>query len=661
MRALTGTTFASLFAFGLTAVGAVGCFVDVSHAPPDGTIPPAPLPRPACIAATPNAETVFTRTAGPNVARFRFVAATSGAVFASTGTSLHVSHDAGDTWSLVDAEPLRGSMIQAIASFGDEIFVSVYANDGPGLFRSKDQGATWTSASTDLVSVPSYLSSDGAKLFAQQFGQTFEWEPIGATWIALPTGDNGFDVIESDGTYLYGNGIYMPGVYRLALDLPDATWTPVTELPEWGYKAFAFDGVRGIAANGSQIFQSIDGGATWKATSDNPEVEDLLVVGDKIFAATYDGLLLSSDGGASWSKLGHDLFSTGFSLAASGDHLFTASEALRRAPSDAASLDAWQTLRPIGDAVHALVATQRAVLSMSEGHLLRSADGGATWSEVLVGGETANLSNLVVRRRPGGGDEIFALRYGGSGVGVTIVRSVDDGLTFTSQGAVPGDGAYVNFLSATDDRLIAGVTEGAGSGCQDAQDSTTTLYESLDGGATWVDAMNHFPTTFTDCYGETYTPGLTGFVETPDALFATSYWKGTFRSLDAGKSWHVIETPESIGAVSSVISVDGALVAIASGGGLARSVDRGATWTASGLGTLPVSSLVGADDVVFATVASADPSVAGVYASTDQGVVWTRVDTAFDARVSKVALQGGRLFAGTLDESVWSAPLVCGE
>lgn len=656
MRASTGKTFASFIALGLLAAGAgaTGCYVEVPTGPGGDDGGRIPISFPECAPTNATAASVFTRTSGPDVARFRFVAATEKAVFASTGTSLHRSFDGGDTWSLVDAAPLRGAQVQAIASFGDEIFVSIYTNEAAGLFRSTDAGDTWKAAVSENCSTPSYLSSSGGALFAQQWGRTFQWEPTGETWLPLPIGDNGFDVIESDGKYLYANAIYTPGVYRIELGVADAAWTAVTDLPEWGYKAFAFDGLHGFASNSTEIFETVDGGASWKSITTNPEVQDLLVSGGRVFAATFEGLRVSDDGGASWTKLGDEVYSTPFALATAGGHVFTASDALRRATSGDVSIGAWQTLHPIGDSVYGLYATQHAVLSMSDGHLLRSTDGGATWTEVLIGGEVANLSLLVEKD-----DALFALKHPGSG-GVQVLRSTDDGATFEVRGEGPGDGyAWANFLSATDDALVIGLTSGAGSKCQDVHDSTTTLYQSVDDGATWAPTMNNFPTTFTDCYGESYTPGLTGIAQAGDLFFAETFWKGTYRSANGGKTWVELEPDETLGAIAKLVPVDGAIVGIAGKGGLARSNDGGLTWSASGLSGLEVSSLVRAGDVLYATVPSADPAVAGVYTSGDLGITWARVDATFDARVSKVVVQDGKLFAATLDESVWAAPLSC--
>src|SRR5262249_12730490 len=159
-------TFTSLLALG----GGVGALVlatgctnpDAQVGGSNRTIAPTPplLREPTCGAFAIDSNSVFAPTTGLDVARFQLVAATASAGLSSSGASLHRSLDEGKTWSLVDAPELRGANIRALASLGSEIFVSVAAQDGRGLFRSTDGGATWKSASSETCSMPTYLTSD---------------------------------------------------------------------------------------------------------------------------------------------------------------------------------------------------------------------------------------------------------------------------------------------------------------------------------------------------------------------------------------------------------------------------------------------------------------------------------------------------------------------
>jgi photosystem II stability/assembly factor-like uncharacterized protein len=253
------------------------------------------------------------------------------------------------------------------------------------------------------------------------------------------------------------------------------------------------------------------------------------------------------------------------------------------------------------------------------------------------------------------------MRY--SSTGEEVVRSTDDGDSFKPTGSHPGDPSYgfVQFMADIGGGvLVASLTSGAGVGCTDAQDTTTTLYQSTDGGDIWAPAMNNFPTTFTDCYKKSWAPGLIGLSKAGGVLFATSWHDGAYRSTNAGTTWDpIITSPTDVGTVSSVTDAGSALVAIGSAGGIARSIDGGLSWSNVALSGTPVASIVRAGDVLYAGVASTISTDSGVYTSTNGGATWTRVDSSFDSRASHVAVQGGHLFAGTLDDSVWSGTLSC--
>ncbi len=196
--------------------------------------------------------------------RFTAVAATPSTVIATTGYGLHHSKDGGDTWSFVDANEVRGQRIVAIAAFGSDLRHRRRSRhpraDLPVHRRRRDVGRRahagrrarpTTSPSTARASSP----SSAARLH--------EWNATASTWVALPPAEEMFDVIESDGTSLYANAIYTPGVYRLRLDDLSAQWTRVEGLSQWGYTAFAFTSKGAFASTRTHIFRSDDGGETW--------------------------------------------------------------------------------------------------------------------------------------------------------------------------------------------------------------------------------------------------------------------------------------------------------------------------------------------------------------------------------------------------------------
>ena len=665
MRTWTGRKLSFLTVSALCMLGNAACLSPSAESPDDdgqgGSTSTTPTTGaggeggspPACDTKQLVTDATFAPTSGPDPYRFTHVAATSKAVFATTGTGLHRSTDGGDTWTFLGVGGVPGQPIGAIAALGDEVFVGA----GQSILRSTDGGDTWEDTSTVDSSAAHYLSARGDDLFALLGGLPFRWNAAAETWDALPNqnvelANLGFDVLESDGELLYGNSLYEPGVFRLDLsDLKeDSQWTLVPDLPEWGYKALAFAGGKGFAANSTQVFRSDDAGQTWKALeADAPvDVQDLLVVGDAVLAAASSGLHVTTDQGATWAQTTMGPFASGFALATDGAHVFSASDALRR--SEGAG-GAWEELHVMADSVWMLSPTEGAVLSASLGGSFRTKDGGVTWEPIqLPAGEGLSWRSPAVARD----GKVFAQGL------QSLLVSEDDGASFVAEPLAPaGEYGYFSLFTSVKEGLVAGVSKGAGSGCPGTQDVTTTLYLSTDQGQSWTEVMNGFPVTFTDCYGEEHTPMIMGLLQVDGALLATTYHDGAYRSVDGGQSWAPVSAGEDIGELVHFGRVGDAVLAATKEGGVARSVDGGETWEKTGFEALRVSSFATAGEAVFASVGSDDEPDGGVFYSADAGISWRRVDAGFDARVRSVALLGDSLYAGTVDESTWTVELAC--
>lgn len=603
---------------------------------------------PACDTPIPAEDAAFAPANGPYGGLFTHVAATSKVVVAAAGYGFHRSKDGGDTWEAITDPALEGQKPLAITALGDDLFVIV-----PEMaYRSTDGGETWKEACTAECIYPTYLSSHGTELYIVDAGIPFRWDAAAGAWEGLPPEDPNlrFDVVESDGEYVYANSLYTPGAYRLDLANVAAGWAAAPGLTEWGYRAFAFTGGHGFVANTSQLFRTEDGGATWSVDEITPgatvSVYDLFASGDTVFAATASGLWASTDQGATWKEALTGTFSSTYALAGNQTHLFAAQKGLRRR---AASGGDWQDLPIMADMIVGLHATQSAVISSSSAGVFRTADGGASWSAVSVPeGQYYNGKSLVLL-----GEKHFALGQ------KALLVSEDDGASFS---ALPFDVAadgYPSLLAGIDQGLVAVVTRGAGSPCPDAQSLTTTLYLSKDG-VTWAPALNGFPVTFTDCYGKGYPPAVTSLVQSGDMLVAGTYTDGIFYSEDQGATWHPATTEGKVGNLVDVTVVRDVLLAAGHAApGLWRSEDGGKSWKKSGLDGAPVLSLLSSGDSVFAAAGGSEAGSSGVFHSADLGVTWAPIDATFSAMVNHLAIQGDTLFAGTTTRSVWVAPLTC--
>lgn len=176
-------------------------------------------------------------------------------------------------------------------------------------FRSRDGGGAWTAVSTGLqVSGVSSFGFDRAQLGATYAGTTqglFKTIDDGATWTStsLPP-QRIYAIADRPGAtpavFVAGDG----GLYRSRDH--GASWSPVSQFP-WvtavavtqASPAVVYAGM-GFRAN---IQKSVDGGDTWTDTGLVGPVQLLAASGTTIYALTSAGLFRSSAGGA-WVNIG---------------------------------------------------------------------------------------------------------------------------------------------------------------------------------------------------------------------------------------------------------------------------------------------------------------------------------------------------------------------
>ena len=92
----------------------------------------------------------------------------------------------------------------------------------------------------------------------------------------------------------------------LAIDPADATGRTVYV----GFNGFSRVWIEGPGAGLGHLWKTTDGGGTWVDVSGSlPDVpvNDVLLAGTKIVVATDLGVVVSSNGGATWSRLGPNL------------------------------------------------------------------------------------------------------------------------------------------------------------------------------------------------------------------------------------------------------------------------------------------------------------------------------------------------------------------
>lgn len=174
-----------------------------------------------------------------------------------------------------------------------------------GLIRSSDGGKTWEQLSRQGESDFHALTTTKSGIVA--FDGTLRTSPDGKTWktVAADFAPAGLAGTPSSDTVLATT----PGGLQRSTD-GGATWTADASAPVIQFAAFASAGAAfGVEPDGA-VHYSSDGGATWTRKGlINDEVQAIAATVDadgtpRIWAATADGIVVSTDDGATFQPTG---------------------------------------------------------------------------------------------------------------------------------------------------------------------------------------------------------------------------------------------------------------------------------------------------------------------------------------------------------------------
>jgi photosystem II stability/assembly factor-like uncharacterized protein len=252
----------------------------------------------------------------------------------------------------------------------------------------------------------------------------------------------------------------------------------------------------------------------------------------------------------------------------------------------------------------------------------KSVDGGNTWTSgfITLGGATAlNVSNISA----------FSATTAWVSASVSpstplqgIWKTVDGGANWTRQATAlfnTTPDSYVDFVHFWVDGQTGICVGDAKTG-----DTVFEIYETADGGTTWVGGPNiNIPVKLTGEYPIANSYDYSG----------NTIWFGTtkgrlFRSINNGSDWTVSQTPEPAGLQRFSFSDANKGILITSTGLLYKTIDGGDNWTlisttGYNLGTI---SYVPNTPYVFSTGSSAIP---GSSYSTNDGDTWTTIDGVY--------------------------------
>jgi photosystem II stability/assembly factor-like uncharacterized protein len=292
------------------------------------------------------------------------------------------------------------------------------------------------------------------------------------------------------------------------------------------------------------------------------------------------------------------------------------------------------------------------------GTLLKSTDGGTSWSGVvtgvqqdlrfvrLIGGKADSFvigGGCVLRRSDDGGKTFTRLPFTGRDVGCSphvsavafpsdslgylalgdgnFLSTADGGRTYSRRTAVPG--GLVNDLRCSTETTCFAVTAGG------------TIQRTTDGGVSWVQVLTPGPTLRSIA------------VASPNVMYAAGDALVLEKSTDGGATWSskpVTGVPGGDFAAVRCAGTETCLFATRFGDKLVRTADGGDTFTAIVSANDPVFAL----DFASATRAVAVGGTGSAETSDDAGVNWTAVGSRIDgpfhvlrAASAAVAYAGG--------------------
>ncbi len=473
-----------------------------------------------------------------------------------------------------------------------------------GLYRSTDDGQTWTSASAGIErTLISDIIASGPNLLAA---------------VAASRCPEHLNIFKST-----DNG---------------TTWSPTAGLDGRVVNSFAIKGnfvYAGIASvTGSGLFRSADNGNTWQAVDSPIDDGDVVFVsGDAIIVADANFIWRSTDDGVSWDVVEQFALTGIQGFARAGTRLFAAANSGMETSDDNGAT--WKFTYFDGG-VASFASDGTTIYLGSASKVYRSTNLGNTWIDSSVGLGKGNIQAMLVE-----GNTLYAATPTDA---AGIYRSTNGAANWSRAATGLPVGSNIRSLAVLGAYLYAG-TNGDG------------IYRSLNHGATWtkVDAANPL-----------IAQGLVlALLPKGNFLFAATA-NGIFRSTN-GTSFQQIHNgfPTNIGIASYSLAVsNGNIIASvnvsfsASSGlaGIFYSSDNGDTWHQSNIPEEVVAVTAVASDgseLAYSGVYTQSSFTTGLYKSTDGGINWVR-KPALMVDIENMAVKGSNVLASTLFDAFYS-------
>ncbi|MBI5086937.1 MAG: hypothetical protein HZB13_20355 [Acidobacteria bacterium] len=500
-----------------------------------------------------------------------------------------LSQDGGQTWA--QSPGLAGISVEALTGWAKDPGRWV-AGTRDGVWLSTDAGRNWQRISAAYnhelrgITAVAIDPLDPARIYA---GTThLPWRTVdgGKTWSSIHTGmlddSDVFSIFIDPQRPSRVLASACSGIYRS--ESAGDTWTKFPGIPATHRRTHVIRQQPGrpevvFAGTTLGLLKSANGGGGFRQLN---QLHVLSMAFDprdpqRLFLATEGaGLWRSTDGGETVRPI-----NTGFvsrrvvNLAGSGDTLYLSVAGDNSSGGIFTSSDGgrgWKSLSAAGalrdghvSELCACPAAPKTVLAGNETHVMRSSDGGKTWTAANFGlGGDTRLYALACLQGAAGKALILA------GTGNGLLRSSDSGVTWQS----------VRLTTVNIRHAVQAIYTSPAAPLRLAVRTTQAVYLSEDAGATWRALNILFPVA---AINDLALPG------TASGLYLIATAQGLYSSEDGGKSWQRRENGLPPGTVSTLAVRPGRgnEVYAAQFGAVYRSLNGGRDWAAldgAGLG-----------------------------------------------------------------------------
>ena len=604
-------------------------------------------------------------------------------LYSGTARGVFKSEDAGASWRAI-GQGLPSVRVQTIVidpAATNVLYAGTITPSGVasvGIFKSTDGGETWNAINDGLIDPSTGISpldvgalaidpSNHSRLLAgTSFSEIFQSTDGGTTW--QPETFGGATLGLQTTAFLYSHGspstVFAAGTLGLLVSTDGGLdwsrygnagvpfFTLAADLSAPG-TLYAGD------SQGSGIWKSTDNGAHWSSqnsglpTNSGREPLILSLVIDPanastVYSATYgNGVFVSTNAGGTWSASNGSLrsmfvyalaFSAGPGRAlyagTDGAGVAQSTDGARSWTAKSSGLDLGLVYKVIGGPL----GTQPLLAAAFDG-VWQTSDEGATWQLSSSGLPVAPVDGLF--RIPGdfAAAPVFAATLGGG-----LYKSGDGGGTWSAV-----SGLSEQFLAS-----LSGDAAGATlyAGTADPNLSAQRVFQSKDGGATWVQ-------TSLDAGSATVDFLQVNPVNASQVIAGSQGGTGYFQSTDAGKNWSTVAVNTACGGINQALfSASGSTLYLAGTTGVCRSTDSGKTWALAAVpGSFSIASL--ALDPADARVLYAGAALnigtnsSSVFRSTDSGQTWQSFGGASFPNATVTAIRVGG--SGEVDAATYGA------